>query len=294
MCMSQRDSARTFGKGDPLDALAVARAALREEELPTAQLAGPEREIALILDHRTNLVVECTRLQSRMRWLLYELDPTIELNRRSLDNFRILDALQQHLNGLATSTLQRITIELLERIRELRHGELVVIARAVRDGDLLAVRAVTLAQGIDVRFGLGLPSAGFAGVERAYREAILCLARATRMRPVVLLRDLPALETAMAGTDTTARAVIAATGTGLRTLDPTDRMMAIDTVRAFAAADLSQRRTRGHRTPRPPEHRSSPPRPDPRQHGPQPVNLPRPRRSALRGRDPPRRRRSGA
>ena len=121
----------------------------------------------------------------------------------------------------------------------LRHGELVAITRAVRDADLLAVRAVAFAQGIDVRFGLGLPSAGFAGVERAYREAVLCLARATPTRPVVLLRDLPALETAMAGTDATARAVIVAKGTGLRTLDPTDRTMAIDTVRAFAAADLN-------------------------------------------------------
>lgn len=115
----QRDSARTFGKSDPIDALAVARAALREEDLPTAQLAGPEREIALILDHRANLVVERTRLQSRMRWLLYELDPTIELNRRSLDNFRILDALELHLAGLPTSTLRRIISELLTRIREL-------------------------------------------------------------------------------------------------------------------------------------------------------------------------------
>jgi hypothetical protein len=121
----------------------------------------------------------------------------------------------------------------------LRHGELVAITRAVRVADLSAVRAVALAQGVDVRFGLGLPSAGFAGVERAYREAVLCLARATPTRPVVLLRDLPALETAMAGTDTTARAVIAAKGTGLRALEPTDRAMAIDTIRAFAAADLN-------------------------------------------------------
>ncbi len=121
----------------------------------------------------------------------------------------------------------------------LRHGELVAITRAVRDADLLAVRAVAPAHGIDVRFGLGLPSAGFAGVERAYHEAILCLARATPMRPVVLLRDLPALETAMAGTDATARAVIAAKGTELRALDPSDRAIAIDTIRAFAAADLN-------------------------------------------------------
>jgi transposase len=33
-----RDSARTYGKSDPIDALAVARAALREPNLPTAHL----------------------------------------------------------------------------------------------------------------------------------------------------------------------------------------------------------------------------------------------------------------
>jgi len=64
-----RKSARTFGKSDAIDAAAVARAALREPDLPVAQLAGPEREIALLLDHRANLVVERTRTQARMRWL---------------------------------------------------------------------------------------------------------------------------------------------------------------------------------------------------------------------------------
>ena len=49
------------GKSDVIDALAVARAALREPDLRVAQLAGPEREIAPLLDHRANLVVERTR-----------------------------------------------------------------------------------------------------------------------------------------------------------------------------------------------------------------------------------------
>ncbi|MFF4866349.1 transposase [Streptomyces sp. NPDC001231] len=35
-----RSSARTYGKSDPIDALAVARAALREPDLPTASLDG--------------------------------------------------------------------------------------------------------------------------------------------------------------------------------------------------------------------------------------------------------------
>ena len=53
---SARKGARTRGKSDPIDALAVARAAIREPDLPRAFLAGPEREIALLVNHRANLV----------------------------------------------------------------------------------------------------------------------------------------------------------------------------------------------------------------------------------------------
>lgn len=56
-----RDAARTYGKSDPIDALAVARAALREDHLPTAYLDGPERHLRLLVDHRENLVAERTR-----------------------------------------------------------------------------------------------------------------------------------------------------------------------------------------------------------------------------------------
>ena len=47
-----RRSARTQGKSDPIDALAVARAALREPDLPAAQLDGPSRELRLLVDYR--------------------------------------------------------------------------------------------------------------------------------------------------------------------------------------------------------------------------------------------------
>jgi len=47
-----RRAARTYGKSDPIDALAVARAALREPDLPMARLDGTEREVRLLVDHR--------------------------------------------------------------------------------------------------------------------------------------------------------------------------------------------------------------------------------------------------
>lgn len=49
-----RRGARERGKSDPIDALAIARAALREgvDMLPTARVAGPELEIRLLGLHR--------------------------------------------------------------------------------------------------------------------------------------------------------------------------------------------------------------------------------------------------
>jgi hypothetical protein len=46
------------GKSDSIDAIAVARAGLREglNELPAAQLDGPELDLRLLVDHREWLV----------------------------------------------------------------------------------------------------------------------------------------------------------------------------------------------------------------------------------------------
>ena len=79
-----RTAARTYGKSDPIDALAVARAALREPELPVARLDGPAREIRLLVDHRDDLVAERTRVINRLRWHLHELDPAWHPPARSL------------------------------------------------------------------------------------------------------------------------------------------------------------------------------------------------------------------
>jgi transposase len=70
-----RDAASSFGKSNPSDALAVARAVLREPDLPVAKLDGAEREVRLLVDHREDLVGERTRMISRLRWHLHELDP---------------------------------------------------------------------------------------------------------------------------------------------------------------------------------------------------------------------------
>jgi transposase len=115
----QRRSERTFGKSDGIDALAVARAALREPDLPVARLEGPEREIAILVNYRHSLVVERTRMQGRVRWLLFELDPALNPPGRSLNLLSTLERLRRRLNRQPPSVLLRVVREQLARIREL-------------------------------------------------------------------------------------------------------------------------------------------------------------------------------
>jgi transposase len=97
-----RQASRVPGKSDPSDALAVARAALQEPTLPQARLDGPARELKLLVGHREDLVAERTRLQSRLRWHLHDLDPerAAKLPSRHLEQRRVLDELEAWLAEL--------------------------------------------------------------------------------------------------------------------------------------------------------------------------------------------------
>jgi len=113
-----RDSARTYGKSDPIDALAVARAAQRETDLPVARLDGPDRDVRLLSDHRESLVAERTRVICRLRWHLHELDPSWEPKARSLDRISVLDQVATHIEELQ-GTVARLARGLVKRCREL-------------------------------------------------------------------------------------------------------------------------------------------------------------------------------
>ena len=62
-----RASARTRGKSDPIDALAVARAVLREPDLPVASHDEVSRELKLLVDRREDLVAQRTATINRLR-----------------------------------------------------------------------------------------------------------------------------------------------------------------------------------------------------------------------------------
>jgi transposase len=88
-----RKSSRERGKSDPIDAAAVARAALREgiDRLPAAQLDEQALEIRLLLDHRDDLVRARSEEQCRLRWHLVDLFDDFEIPAGALDRGKWLD-----------------------------------------------------------------------------------------------------------------------------------------------------------------------------------------------------------
>jgi transposase len=114
-----RSSARTPGKSDEIDAECVARAALREPDLPEARLAGPEGDARLLADHRDDLVAERRRLQTRLRWHLHDLELDLHLPPRALDRYVWLERVEARLRALAPSMRSRIALEQVRRCREL-------------------------------------------------------------------------------------------------------------------------------------------------------------------------------
>jgi transposase len=88
-----RSSARTRGKSDPIDALAIARAALREPDLPVARHDDTSRTLKLLTDHRDDLVIERTKMANRLRWHLHELNPELDIPARGLNRLNLLDRL---------------------------------------------------------------------------------------------------------------------------------------------------------------------------------------------------------
>ncbi len=149
-----RKGGRSVGKSDAIDALAVARAALREPGLPAAFLAGSEREIRLLHDHRADLVAERTRIQNRLRWHLHDLDPEHEIPAGALDRRLWLDRIGRRLARLAQTAQVRISRGLVGRCRELsrriteleRELEALVAAEAGELLELVGCGPLTAAQ----------------------------------------------------------------------------------------------------------------------------------------------------
>ena len=91
-----RASARTRGKSDPIDALAIARAGVREPDLPAAQLDEVAAELRLLTDRRDHLVASRTELINQLRWHLHDLNPALDAGATRLSG-------PQNLRNLSTA-----------------------------------------------------------------------------------------------------------------------------------------------------------------------------------------------
>src|SRR6266852_403971 len=116
----ERRAGRTRGKSDPIDALAVARAALREPDLnrprPDEQIF---RDLKLLVDHRDDLVDERRRTQQRLRWHLHQLDPTFAVPLRMLGRASHLERVNRWLARQEQELQVRLARELVTRCRSL-------------------------------------------------------------------------------------------------------------------------------------------------------------------------------
>lgn len=126
-----RKVGREPGKSDPIDAQAVALAALRHPELPVAELEGPAREVKLLSDHRRDLVMQRTRICCQVRWFLHELDPDLEVASRGLRRRALVAELLAGLDR-ADGVVARLTRELLERCQELNR-QITTLEHELRD-----------------------------------------------------------------------------------------------------------------------------------------------------------------
>lgn len=113
-----RRGSRTPGKSDPIDAEAVAIAALRHPGLPVAELEGPAREVKLLSDHRRDLVMQRTRACCQLRWYLDELDPDLDVPARGLRHASTVAMVARSIAD-RDGIVARLARELLDRITEL-------------------------------------------------------------------------------------------------------------------------------------------------------------------------------
>jgi transposase len=117
-----RRAERDSGKSDVIDARAIGRAVLKDgiDSFPAAFLDERAMEIRLLADHRADLVAERTRMQSRLRWHLLELDDALEASipAGALSHLSWLDRVDRRLRRLPQTARVRVARDELRRIRE--------------------------------------------------------------------------------------------------------------------------------------------------------------------------------
>jgi transposase len=178
----ERRGGRDRGKSDRIDAIAVARAALREgvDRLPVAELAGVELDIRLLVDHRERLVRTRTALYNDLLWHLHDLWPEQTFPGCALLSKKWTTRIGRRLARAEQTARVRIARDELRHMRELSHT---INALETEVGDLVAQVAPQLL----AEPGFGPLTAGkligeIAGAHRFSTDAKL--ARAGGIAPI--------------------------------------------------------------------------------------------------------------
>ena len=141
----ERRAGRARGKSDPIDALAVARAALREPRLDRPRPGEAAlRELKLLVDHRDGLVDERRRCQQRLRWQLHDLDPDLAVPPGALDRPLWLDRIARRLRRGEQTVQIRIARELVAHCRSLTRSILALDRELQARTELRAPRLLGL------------------------------------------------------------------------------------------------------------------------------------------------------
>src|SRR5215211_4811922 len=119
MMAPERRTGRERGKSDPIDALAIARVAVRESRLSRPRRDEETyRDIKLLVDHRDDLVDERRRMQQR-RWHLHQLDPSLAVPARMLGRASHLERVGRWLASQPQAVQVRVARELVVRCRSM-------------------------------------------------------------------------------------------------------------------------------------------------------------------------------
>jgi transposase len=174
-----RRSVRERGKSDPIDATAVARAAIREgvETLPAAYLDERALEIRLLLDHHDDLVAQRSDDQRRLRWHLHDLWPDLAIPAGALDRDKWIEKIARRLARAEPTARVRVARDELaairartRRVRELERELAVLVAAYAPQllaergcGPLTAAKLIAQIAGVE-RFATDAKLARTAGV----------------------------------------------------------------------------------------------------------------------------------
>jgi transposase len=181
---SSRRAVRTPGKSDPIDATAIARAALREglDTLPVAFLDQRAHEIRVLTDYRDQLINERVRLVNRLRWHLVQIAPELEARIRpaGLIGPRIRANVTRGIARLPRSPQARVAKLIHKRICDIYREETELLA------ELNALIATHCPQLLD-EHGCGTVTAAIiightAGAKRFPTDA--CFARHAGTAPI--------------------------------------------------------------------------------------------------------------